>query len=296
MRAPQKIMLSHGDLRFGALACGLDEHPDGPVVICLHGFPDDARSFRFQLPALAAEGYRVIAPMLRGYEPSSQPRDGDYSLSALADDVVAWIGEQRVHLVGHDWGAAITYLAGATAPERFDSLTTIAVPHAARLVEGIRKVPSQLGKSWYMSFFQLKGLSDWAVERDDWALVRRLWRSWSPGFTLPDDEWAALRRTFEAPGVKRAMLGYYRQNASPPVLLGWKKTPATSLTRVPVRTLAITGVDDGCMDTRLWDHAFKDEDFPHGVRVERIAGAGHFVHQEVPDRINALLSDWLKPG
>ena len=299
MTTIHQIELTHGPLSFTAQACGFDENPGGPVVLCLHGFPDDARSFRQQLPALAAGGYRALAPMLRGYEPSSQPADGDHSLSAIAEDVIAWIdelGEERVHLVGHDWGAAISYLAGAMAPERFHSLTTLAVPHQARLADAIRKVPRQLALSWYMSFFQLRGLSDWMLERNDWALIRRLWKDWSPSYTLSEEDWASLRETFAAPGVKRSMLAYYRQNASPAVLLGWKKTPATTLTNVPVRTLAITGAEDGCMDTRLYDHAFRSEDFPHGVRVERIAAAGHFVHQEKPDEINALLIDWLGRG
>jgi len=288
--------LTHGELRFDALACGFAENPGAPVVLCLHGFPDNARSFRFQLPALARAGYRVIAPTLRGYEPDSQPADGDYSLGALARDVLGWVDElheQKVHLLGHDWGAAITYLAGALAPERFHSLMTIAVPHAARLTDGIRVVPRQLRNSWYMMFFQLRGIAEIAVERNDWALVRRLWKDWSPGYDLPEKEWISLRSTFEAPGVKRAMLGYYRQNASPGVMLGIKKSEATSLTTVPVRTLAITGADDGCMDTRLYDHVFLDEDFPRGVRVERIAQAGHFTHQEKPDAVNRLLLDWM---
>ncbi len=295
----EQFTLSNGDLEFSSLACGIEANRSGPVVLCLHGFPDNARSFRFQLPALADAGYRAIAPTLRGYEPSSQPRDGDYSIEALAQDVLAWIeelGEERVHLVGHDWGAAICYLAGAMAPERFHSLTTLAVPHAARLAEGIRKVPSQLAKSWYMGFFQLRGLADVVLERNDWELIKKLWKHWSPGFDLPDEEWAQLRSTFSAPGVKRAMLSYYRQNASPSVLLGWKKTTAARLTTVPVRTLAITGAGDGCMDTRLYDHVFRDEDFPCGVRVERIQGAGHFSHQEQPEVINRLLMNWLAQG
>ena len=295
----ESTTLRNGALEFSAIADGLTAHPDGPVVLCLHGFPDNARSFRFQLPAFAAAGYRSIAPTLRGYEPSSQPADGDYSLATLGRDVIAWIddlGVDKVHLVGHDWGAAITYVAGALAPERFHSLTTIAVPHAARLAEGIRKVPIQLRNSWYMSFFQLRGISDWRVERDDWALVRRLWKDWSPDFELPEDEWASLRATFAAPGVKPAMLAYYRQNASPAVILGIRKTEAMRLTTVPVRTLALTGADDGCMDTRLYDHVFAAEDFPSGIRVERLAGAGHFTHQEKPDEVNRLVLDWMADG
>ncbi|MCP4038302.1 MAG: alpha/beta hydrolase [bacterium] len=295
----ERIELANGPLRFSALAGGLAENPEGALVLCLHGFPDNARSFRFQLPALAKAGYRAIAPTLRGYEPSSQPEDGDYSLEALANDVIAWIdhlGAEQVHLIGHDWGAAITYAAGAMAPERFHTLATIAVPHAARLSEGIREVPSQLRKSWYMTFFQLRGIAEWAVERNDWALVKRLWRDWSPDFDLPGEEWETLRATFEAPGVKRAMLGYYRFNASPGVMLGWKQTAASRLTSVPVPTLAITGADDGCMDTRLYDHVFLEEDFPNGFQVERIENAGHFVHQEEPEQINRLLLEWIGGG
>ncbi|MDP6979165.1 MAG: alpha/beta hydrolase [Myxococcota bacterium] len=291
-----EIELTRGTLRFRALTSGFTSNPDGPVVLCLHGFPDDARSFRFQLPAFDKAGYRVVAPWLRGYEPGSQPDDGDYSLEALGHDVVAWIDElgvDRVHLVGHDWGAAVTYVAGAIAPERFESLATIAVPHAARLTEGIRAVPVQLRKSWYMTFFQLRGVAEWAVERNDWALVKRLWRDWSPDFTLPEAEWSSLRETFEARGVKKAMLAYYRQNASPAVMLGWKTTAAMKRTTVPVPTLAITGEDDGCMDTRLYDHVFHDEDFPRSVEVKRISGAGHFAHQEKPDELNTLLLGWF---
>lgn len=293
----QRITLRNGVLEFSALVCGLKENEDKPLIICLHGFPDNARSFRFQLPAFARAGYRVIAPTLRGYEPSSQPVNEDYSFGALGRDVLAWmddLGADRVHLIGHDWGAGIAYVAGALAPERFESLTTIAVPHAARLPEGMRSVPSQLRKSWYMMFFQLRGIAEIAVEWNDWSLIKRLWRDWSPEFDLPEEEWCLLRDTFEAPGVKRAMLSYYRQNVSPGIMLGLKKTEATSLTTVPVRTLAITGADDGCMDTRLHDHVFLEEDFPNGFRVERIHGAGHFTHQEKPEQVNRLILDWLQ--
>lgn len=292
----ENLTLTNGSLKFSALGCGLVSNPGRPLVICLHGFPDNARSFRFQLPALADAGYRVIAPTLRGYEPSSQPEDNNYSVAAMARDVIAWMddmGEEKAYLVGHDWGAVITYAAGSIAPDRFEKLTTISIPHAARLPDGIRKVPSQLLKSWYMNFFQLRGIAEVALERNDWALVKKLWKNWSPDFDLPDDEWAGLRRTFEAPGVKKAMLSYYRQNVSPLIMLGLKKTEAGSLTRVRVPTLAITGADDGCMDTRLYEHVFLDKDFPQGFRIERIQNAGHFTHIEKPEEVNRLILDWI---
>ncbi|MCZ6831642.1 MAG: alpha/beta fold hydrolase [Gammaproteobacteria bacterium] len=292
----QSMILNHGALEFSAWTAGFDDNPDAPIVICLHGFPDNARTFRYQLPALAAAGFRAVAPNMRGYEPGSQPADEDYSLVAIAGDVIAWadqLGADKVHLLGHDWGAAVTYVAGGMAPERFHSLMTIAVPHAARFADAAKQVPSQLAKSWYMMFFQLRGIAEFAMAYNDWALIRRLWKNWSPGYALSDEEWRALRETFQAPGVKKAMLNYYRQNATPSMLLGIKEMPAARFPTVPVPTLALTGADDGCIDSRLYDYTFTEQDFPAGYRVERIANAGHFAQIERPEEVNRLLLEWL---
>jgi len=288
----QTIILQRGDLRFTAYAAG-----DGPLVLCVHGFPDNAHSFQHQFAALVAAGYRVVSVTLRGYEPDSQPANGDYRIEELAGDVIAWIdclGEERAHLVGHDWGAVMAYVACARAPQRFRSLTTLGIPHPARFTRiGTRKLPTQLLKSWYMMFFQLPMLAEHAVHRSDWALLRRLWKAWSPGLGLPERHWSGLRETFAAPGVGQAMLSYYRQNVSPAILLGVKRSPINGLREVPVRTLAITGADDGCMDTRLYEYTMLERDFPAGLRVERIAGAGHWAHRERPDEINRLILGWI---
>ena len=291
------MTLFNGDLGFTAYRCGFETNKDQPLVICLHGFPDNALSFRHQLPVLAEAGYRVIAPTLRGYEPSSQPEDNDYSVTTVAGDIIAWmdqLGEQKVHLVGHDWGAIISYAACAMAPERFLSLTTLAVPHTARFLAAVRKVPKQLIKSWYISFFQLPGIAEYMLQRNDWSLIKTLWKNWSPGFHLSDDDWQGLRQTFNSPGVKQAMLSYYRQNLSPGIMTGLKKNAASFLTTVPVSTLAITGAKDGCVDTDLYEHTFSDQDFQKGYQIERLDNAGHFCHQEEPDVINSLLLDWFR--
>ena len=105
----EALTLKAGPLSFSAHAAGA-----GPIVLLVHGFPDHAHSWRFQLPVLAEAGYRAVAPTLRGYEPSSQPADADYHIVRMAEDVVAWIddlGGEPVHLVGHDWGAIIAYAA-----------------------------------------------------------------------------------------------------------------------------------------------------------------------------------------
>jgi len=292
----KSMTLFNGDLAFSAYTCGFETNKDQPLVICLHGFPDNALSFRHQLPVIAEAGYRVIAPTLRGYEPSSQPKNNDYSVISAAHDILVWmdqLGEQKVHLVGHDWGAIISYAAGAIAPERFLSLTTLAVPHSARFLDAVRKVPKQLLKSWYIFFFQLPGFADYMLQRNDWSLIKTLWNNWSPDFDLTESDWQALRQTFNLPGVRHAMLSYYRQNLSLGVLAGIKKNAASFLTSVPVATLAITGAQDGCVDTRLYEHAFSDQDFPKGFRIERLNDAGHFCHQEKPEIISTLLLDWF---
>jgi pimeloyl-ACP methyl ester carboxylesterase len=290
----ERIILRNGPLSFTAHAAG---PADGPVVLLLHGFPDNPHTFGAQLQALASAGYRAIAPTLRGYESSSQPTDGDYRIGTMARDVLAWIddlGADRVHLVGHDWGAAITYVAGALAPDRFHSLTTLAVPHLPRMRSALLMAPVQILNTWYMRFFQLPWISDWAIERNDWAMLKWLSGIWSPGFSLSQEEWSNRRETFETPGVKQAMLAYYRQNASLGVLLGLFSSEAFRLTTVPVRTLAISGVDDGCMDTRLYDKLFYEEDFPAGFQILRIEGAGHFMHLDAPKAVNDALLNWLQ--
>jgi len=289
----ERIILNNGLLAFTAHACGPS---NGPIVLLLHGFPDNPHTFKPQMRALADAGYRAIAPTMRGYEPSSQPADQDYRLGTMARDVLAWVdqlGVPSVHLVGHDWGAAVTYLAGALAPDRFDSLTTMAVPHTPRMAEVAWKIPAQWWNSWYMSFFQLPWIPEWAIERNDWALLKWLSSQWSQSFSLPEEEWANRRKTFETDGVKAAMLAYYRQNVSPGVLLGFIPSEALQMSTVPVRTLAMAGELDGCMDSRLFDKTLLEEDFPAGLRILQIENAGHFLHLDAPTAVNRALLDWI---
>jgi pimeloyl-ACP methyl ester carboxylesterase len=287
------ITLSTAGLRFGALAAG---KASDPLVILLHGFPDSPSTFRLQFELLVDAGYRVIAPTLRGYEESSQPSDGDYSLTTVADDVVGWLdhlGVEQAHLVGHDWGAVITYVAAARHPDRFTTATALAIPPITRIPSALPQVPRQLLRSWYMTFFQLPWVSERALRGQDWWLMRRLWRSWSPAHVLSATDWEDLRTQFERPGVVSASLEYYRQNATPAVFLGLASTPAMELTEIPVPTLVIHGSDDGCMDRRLFEPAIKTQDFPAGIRAIEVENAGHFVQLEQPERVASAILEHL---
>lgn len=294
-RKPRMDSVGERTLHANGLKFSAYEAGEGPeVVLCLHGFPDHARSFREQLPALAEAGYHAIVPTLRGYEPSSQPRGGGYHLVQLAEDVLGWmdnLGVRKAHLVGHDWGAFIGYTVTALAPERFHSLVTLAVPHPRDAGAQLFKDPKQLRNSWYSFFFQLRLVSDAVLRWNDFQLVEKLWRDWSPGWAWPAEEMEALKRTFRQPGVARAAIGYYRDFFRFWSPMNWR-TQKLLGTPVGVPTLALTGAKDGCIDTRVFEHT-KPATFAQGVRVERIADAGHFLHQERPDEVNRLLLEWL---
>jgi pimeloyl-ACP methyl ester carboxylesterase len=289
MSATESIVLHHENLSFSAQSIG-----SGPLVLCLHGFPDNAGSFREQLPILADAGYRAVSVTLRGYEPGSQPLDKDYSLDTIAGDVIGFVRElsaSPAHLIGHDWGAAITYVAGARAPELFTSLTTMAVPHSGRFLNDMIKHPRQLRLSWYMFFFQLRGIAERAVARNDFRFIRRLWRDWSPGWAFPEDVFQDVITTLRQPGVTTAALAYYRAAMAPSTFT--PSARAAARFQVPVPTLAITGERDGCIDSNIFQQMMLAEDFPAGLQVEQILAAGHFPHQEQPASVNKLILDWI---
>ena len=285
----EQLSFEHEALTFSAQAMG-----DGPIVLCLHGFPDNAGSFRHQLPALAEAGYRAISLTLRGYEPGAIPADGDYTMETIATDILAVIeglDTGPVHLVGHDWGAAVAYVAAAAAPERFKSLTVMAVPHAGRFArEGLR-IPKQLRLSWYMGFFNVPWLSDWVVQRQDYAFIRKLWRDWSPGWQPEPGVLDSVIQTLSQPGVRSAALGYYRAALSIKALL---VSAEEAHYPVPVPTLALSGERDGCIASEVFEQLMVAQDFPKGLTFSRIAEAGHFLHQEQPEQVNREILDWLK--
>jgi pimeloyl-ACP methyl ester carboxylesterase len=288
--------LENGEtLKFSAIAQG-----EGETILCLHGFPDHALSYRYQLPAFSEAGYRAVAVTMRGYEPSSIPKNAnidDFALIRLAEDVIAWIDElgvEKVHLVGHDWGAAITYLVASMAPEKLYSATAMAVPHLGRFgQEGFKKHPIQLRYSWYMFFFQLRGISDYVVERNNFKFIHRLWKNWCPTWNVPKKDVNLVVDTLSQTGVKKSALSYYRAMFNLASEAN-RETGRQARKKIDVPTLAITGVDDGCIHTDVFKSCMKQEDFEKELRVEQIQGAGHFLHQEKPEEINQLLLEWFK--
>lgn len=253
---------------------------NGPVVMCLHGFPDDASTYDGLAGSLASAGYRVAAVNLRGYAPS--PLDGSLDADALVEDLIAVVDALSpggpVAFVGHDYGAQLAYAALARSPHRFRAAVLLAGAHPAVLQRNARRSPRQLWMSRYIVFFQLGRFADRRVARDDFAYVERLWRRWAPGFTPPAGHLAQVKRTLAA--SMPAPVAMYRGGGF-----------AVAEQPIAVPTLVVCGTDDGCALPFLADG--QEALFTADYRAERWDGTGHFPHLEHPARTAAAVLDWL---
>lgn len=278
-------------------ANGLDfaylEQGRGPLVLMLHGFPDTAHTWSHQMPALAAAGYRVVAPFLRGYHPTGIPADGHYDKATLATDVVALIralgGGEPVHLVGQDWGAIIAYAVLAAFSEHVRSAVVMAVPHPAEVARSLL-IPKHVHRSFHWWFFQLADLPERALLADDGAFIDYLWAYWTSPGHVDAAHIADIKAMLARPGVLTATLGYYRAMLDPargdPALADVRARMERPIT---VPTLALCGADD----LRAELMTDQGRHFAGEYRYETVAGAGHFLQREQPAAVTRLVLDWL---
>ena len=285
--SPLVEMVSLADV---TLACGVSGAAAAPVVILVHGFPDDASTFAAQVPALVAAGYRVVTPTLRGYAPSGRAQSGRYDAAALGHDLVGladhYAPGRKVRLVGHDWGAIGSFAATAIAPSRFSHLVTLAVPHARALVANASA--AQLRRSWYVGYFQLPRLAEARLFKDDHALIDQLWRDWSPSYRASAEE---LRRVKEAiSGREHEVLAYYRALLAPSSLLGESRKLLFAKTTIPA--LHLHGANDGCVGVECAEGA--ERGYAASYTMKRVAGAGHFLQRESPGVVTAALLDFFE--
>jgi pimeloyl-ACP methyl ester carboxylesterase len=257
-----------------------------PPVVLLHGFPEHWWSWRYQLPALADAGFAVYAPDLRGYATSDKPAGvAAYHVDRLVEDVaglVRSLGVERVHLVGHDWGGVVAWHVAARRPELVERLVVMNAPHPNLFARELRTL-EQLRKSWYVFAFQLPWFPESRLVRR--STVARTFRGWSRRREHFGD--AVLDRYVEAiatPGAPTAMVNWYRALVRRPVL----RVP-----RIDAETLLIWGMDDRALGPRL---TVGLEPHVPKVRVARIAEASHWVQQDAPEKVNALLRAFLADG
>jgi pimeloyl-ACP methyl ester carboxylesterase len=286
----------------------VEVHGDGDPVLLLHGWPDDAGLWRYQVPALTKAGFLVIAPDLRGFGRSARPAGQDaYKLASSVADVAAILDavlslppraegradvlglsdegenaglgrpeasrENTVHVVGHDWGAAVAWLTAMYLPDRVRTLTALSVPHPAAPVTA-----RQREMAWYQLFFQFEEVAEATLRHDDWAALREL----ASGYRDLDRAIANLSR----PGALTASLNWYRANLAP-------RMPGRRPELPPVKapTLGIWSDGDRYLDGARMRAS---GDLVKGPwRYAEISGATHWIPLDAPEELNALLLDWL---
>lgn len=283
----QRFVSANGQT-FELAECGAGDR----LAVLLHGFPELNYSWRYQMPMLAARGWRVWAPNLRGYGASSRPEGvREYGLDRLTADVAALIDAARaegdareVMLVAHDWGAIVAWTFAILKLRPLSKLVIMNVPHP---MVGTREIRHwrQFWKSWYIFFFQLPRLPEWAMTRRGAEGVKGAFHNMAvdksrfPRDVLRTYADAALR-----PGAMTAMINYYR------ALLRHRDSVDLGDGRVETPTLMIWGEEDAALNIRCTEGT---EEWVSDFTLHRLPGVSHWVQQEAPERVNELFGAWL---
>jgi pimeloyl-ACP methyl ester carboxylesterase len=261
---------------FDAVAAG---PLDGRKVLLLHGVPESGIEWRHQLRALAADGYRAVAPNQRGYSPGVRPRCvEDYRLEHAVDDVAAiadQLGWRRFDLVGHDWGAVVGWVAAAKFALRVRTLTAVSAPHPGAFGEALRNDPDQQRRAALLDYMRQPEIPERALLADGAARLREGWPS-----VIPRARVEQYVRQLSEPGALTAALNWYRANSFD-----------GDYQRVSVPTMYLWGTEDGAVGPEA---AQATSDWVTGAyRFEVLDQVGHFVPEEAADRTTALLLEHL---
>jgi len=263
----------------------------GPLVLCLHGFPDNAYTYRYLLPVLAEAGFRGVAPFMRGYSPTGKPPDDRYDSILLGQDaaaLIAALGANEAFVVGHDWGGLATLAGAILAPQRIRRIVTLGVAHPAAMGTDY----DTLKGSWHAYFFQMP-FAESAVAANDYNFIVRWWRDASPEYDPSAEIIESVKATFRLPGVLTSALNYYRHTFHPanrePTLNALREKVAT--TPIPVPALAFHGTRD--RPGRMLAFERMDTHFAAGLEKVLIPGTGHFIHLERPNEVNTKIVEFL---
>lgn len=264
---------------------------DATTFVLVHGWPDDARTWRAVAERLAGEGYRVLCPYLRGFGPTrfrdSVMRSGQ--ISALGQDVVDFVEALDLRdlvLVGHDWGARAAYVAAVLIPDRLRAMVALSVGYGTNTPDQTLSF-DQARQYWYHWYFALERGRQ-ALERDRRDFARRLWRLWSPSWRFTEEEFEATAASFDNPDWVQVTIHSYRHRwghaPGDPRYDALEQRLATP-EKVEVPTLVLHGAEDGA--TLPETSEGKASFFTNGYRREVLAGVGHFPQRERPQAVIA---------
>lgn len=269
----------------------LEEGEGDRLALCLHGFPELSYSWRHQLPVLARLGYRAWAPDLRGYGRTERPvHTRDYAMEILIDDVVGLVrasGRERATILAHDWGGLIAWHVAMRRPDVIDRLVVMNLPHPALLARELRRGPQALA-SLYTLLFQLPWLPERMLSADGHRRIENAFTSMAVDpsrFTAEDLR--VYRDAASEPGAVTAMLAYYRAFVRGG---GAARQRALGFPRIDAPTLLIWGEHDTAL---LKETTIGTEDYVSDLTVRYLPNASHWVQQEAPETVNAMLEAWL---
>lgn len=272
------------------------------LALCLHGFPESSYSWRYQMKHLADLGYRVWAPDLRGYGESDKPaRVSDYRIQELVLDVAGLVdhwdkgepgcgtapsraeSEREVVVLAHDWGGVVAWHFALRRLRKIDRLVVMNIPHPRRMAQALARVGPQLRRSWYIFLFQLPFVPERYLARNDYHAIAAAFVGMAVDRSrFPEHVLRVYRDSAAKPGALRGMLAYYR---------------AAIRYRAPVRypvletpTLMIWGEEDTALGKELTD---RTDELVRDFTLRFVPRCSHWVQQEAPEVVNALLADWL---
>jgi len=255
----------------------VEDHGSGAPVLLIHGWPDSALLWRHQIPFLVANGFRVIAPDLRGLGRSDRPPEvAAYALPRAVADmtrILDALGIEAAHVVGHDFGAAVAWLMAMLRPDRVSKLVAISVPHPL-----VPRTMRQHEMAWYQLFFQFTGVAEATIQHDGWA--------WMRAFSRGNGDLDRWIEDLSRPGALTAALNWYRANLAPRM-----PGPPPELLPVKAPTLGIWSTGDDYLDGQRMQESGGYVAGPW--RYEQIADASHWIPLDAPGQLNTLLLDWL---
>ena len=261
----------------------------GKPLVFLHGFPEFWFAWRHQIDHFVSSGYRVIIPDQRGYNLSDKPAGiASYSIDLLVKDVVGvldTVADSKAFVVGHDWGAVVTWYLAARYPERVSRTAMLSAPHPRIFIKNLIK-PAQLRRSWYLFFFQLPWLPERILRSRDWALPVRVLRDTSPRGVFSDADLEQYKESWSRKGALTGMLNWYRAA----LLCPSKFAVDPEASRVKVPALLIWGKNDHFADEVMARESLQYCDDGH---LEMFETATHWFQHEQPTRVNNLLSQFF---
>jgi pimeloyl-ACP methyl ester carboxylesterase len=296
LEAFPRIDVEANGIRFAIRTAGEGDK----LALCLHGFPEAWFSWRHQMPLLAKLGYRVWAPDLRGYGDTDRPRRvKDYATDRLVEDVGALVdasGSKDVTLISHDWGGMVGWhYAMKESARRADGTRQSArpplsrfvamnIPHPRLFQEALRKpFGPQLLRSWYIFLFQLPRVPEWYLARHDYRAIRGAFRSMAVDKSrFPKELLDLYARSASSPGALSAMVAYYRAALRYPPTGGFPKIEAP--------TLLVWGEEDTALGKEL---TYGTDRYVSDLTTRYVPDCSHWVQQEKPDEVNAILESWL---